>query len=179
MRYLGCYYPQLIRASAADLCDLEDCIVMMGLVYLTFVRRVPRRAAQGAAVRGGRCYRLYLRDYTVSPYSAKSVVVITEDVQNVHLLLEYRPHINVSLTCEHDPKLQEYCYVFMEYSDRYEYDYRIETSMKTEIQNDLSLKVDTPKNFRTQIVFNTYRKLHENRDRIQYGKCIQIDLNTP
>ncbi|KAJ4431658.1 hypothetical protein ANN_20257 [Periplaneta americana] len=37
------------------------------------------------------------------------VVVITEYVQNVHLLLEYRPHINVSLTCEHDPKLQEYC----------------------------------------------------------------------
>ncbi|KAJ4430214.1 hypothetical protein ANN_22425 [Periplaneta americana] len=39
----------------------------------------------------------------------KQVVVITEDVQNVHLLLEYRPHIDVSLTCEHDPKLQEYC----------------------------------------------------------------------
>ncbi|KAJ4435050.1 hypothetical protein ANN_23624 [Periplaneta americana] len=39
----------------------------------------------------------------------KGVVVITEDVQNVHLLLEYRPHIDVSLTCEHDPKLQEYC----------------------------------------------------------------------
>ncbi|KAJ4440307.1 hypothetical protein ANN_08446 [Periplaneta americana] len=39
----------------------------------------------------------------------KTVVVITEDVQNVHLLLEYRPHIDVSLTCEHDPKLQEYC----------------------------------------------------------------------
>ncbi|KAJ4443567.1 hypothetical protein ANN_05240 [Periplaneta americana] len=38
-----------------------------------------------------------------------AVVVITEDVQNVHLLLEYRPHIDVSLTCEHDPKLQEYC----------------------------------------------------------------------
>ncbi|KAJ4431914.1 hypothetical protein ANN_20520 [Periplaneta americana] len=37
------------------------------------------------------------------------VVVITEDVQNGHLLLEYRPHIDVSLTCEHDPKLQEYC----------------------------------------------------------------------
>ncbi|KAJ4442596.1 hypothetical protein ANN_04184 [Periplaneta americana] len=37
------------------------------------------------------------------------VVVITEDVQNVHLLLEYRPHIDVSLTCEHDPKLHEYC----------------------------------------------------------------------
>ncbi|KAJ4442452.1 hypothetical protein ANN_04038 [Periplaneta americana] len=37
------------------------------------------------------------------------VVVITEDVQNVHLLLEYRPHIDVSLTCEHDTKLQEYC----------------------------------------------------------------------
>ncbi|KAJ4446971.1 hypothetical protein ANN_13673 [Periplaneta americana] len=37
------------------------------------------------------------------------VVVITEDIQNVHLLLEYRPHIDVSLTCEHDPKLQEYC----------------------------------------------------------------------
>ncbi|KAJ4426281.1 hypothetical protein ANN_27093 [Periplaneta americana] len=36
-------------------------------------------------------------------------VVITEDVQNVHLLLEYRPHIDVSLTCEHDPKLHEYC----------------------------------------------------------------------
>ncbi|KAJ4445607.1 hypothetical protein ANN_12289 [Periplaneta americana] len=38
-----------------------------------------------------------------------AVVVITEDVQNVHLLLEYRPHIDVSLTCEHDPKLHEYC----------------------------------------------------------------------
>ncbi|KAJ4440744.1 hypothetical protein ANN_08968 [Periplaneta americana] len=37
------------------------------------------------------------------------VVVIIEDVQNVHLLLEYRPHIDVSLTCEHDPKLQDYC----------------------------------------------------------------------
>ncbi|KAJ4434989.1 hypothetical protein ANN_23561 [Periplaneta americana] len=37
------------------------------------------------------------------------VVVITEDVQSVHLLLEYRPHIDVSLTCERDPKLQEYC----------------------------------------------------------------------
>ncbi|KAJ4434857.1 hypothetical protein ANN_23428 [Periplaneta americana] len=37
------------------------------------------------------------------------VVVITEDVQNVHLLFEYRPHTDVSLTCEHDPKLQEYC----------------------------------------------------------------------
>ncbi|KAJ4433357.1 hypothetical protein ANN_15616 [Periplaneta americana] len=32
-----------------------------------------------------------------------------QDVQNVHLLLEYRPHMDVSLTCEHDPKLQEYC----------------------------------------------------------------------
>ncbi|KAJ4427680.1 hypothetical protein ANN_25329 [Periplaneta americana] len=39
----------------------------------------------------------------------EDLVVITEDVQNVHLLLEYRPHIDVSLTCEHDPKLQEYC----------------------------------------------------------------------
>ncbi|KAJ4436944.1 hypothetical protein ANN_17076 [Periplaneta americana] len=39
----------------------------------------------------------------------KAAVVSTEDVQNVHLLLEYRPHIDVSLTCEHDPKLQEYC----------------------------------------------------------------------
>ncbi|KAJ4429851.1 hypothetical protein ANN_22055 [Periplaneta americana] len=39
----------------------------------------------------------------------EKVVVITEDVQNVQLLLEYRPHIDVSLTCEHDPKLQEYC----------------------------------------------------------------------
>ncbi|KAJ4448443.1 hypothetical protein ANN_10459 [Periplaneta americana] len=42
-------------------------------------------------------------------YDLELVVVITEDVQNVHLLLEYRPHIDVSLTCEHDPKLQEYC----------------------------------------------------------------------
>ncbi|KAJ4434002.1 hypothetical protein ANN_16321 [Periplaneta americana] len=39
----------------------------------------------------------------------QEVVVIAEDVQNVHLLLEYRPHIHVSSTCEHDPKLQEYC----------------------------------------------------------------------
>ncbi|KAJ4427525.1 hypothetical protein ANN_25173 [Periplaneta americana] len=37
------------------------------------------------------------------------VVVITEELQNVHLLLEYRPHIDVSLTCEYDPKLKEYC----------------------------------------------------------------------
>ena len=37
------------------------------------------------------------------------VVAITEDVQNDHLLLEYRPHIDVSLTCEHDPTLQECC----------------------------------------------------------------------
>ncbi|KAJ4450322.1 hypothetical protein ANN_01742 [Periplaneta americana] len=44
-------------------------------------------------------------------HSKTQVVVITEDVQNVHLLLEYRPHIDVSLTCEHDPKLQEYCVV--------------------------------------------------------------------
>ncbi|KAJ4446394.1 hypothetical protein ANN_13090 [Periplaneta americana] len=44
-----------------------------------------------------------------SPQRPLQVVVITEDVQNVHLLLEYRPHIDVSLTCEHDPKLQEYC----------------------------------------------------------------------
>ncbi|KAJ4447140.1 hypothetical protein ANN_09141 [Periplaneta americana] len=43
------------------------------------------------------------------PGNSPDVVVITEDVQNVHLLLEYRPHIDVSLTCEHDPKLQEYC----------------------------------------------------------------------
>ncbi|KAJ4443568.1 hypothetical protein ANN_05241 [Periplaneta americana] len=40
---------------------------------------------------------------------SEAIVVITEDVQNVHLLLEYRPHIDVSLTCEHDPKFQEYC----------------------------------------------------------------------
>ncbi|KAJ4426354.1 hypothetical protein ANN_27168 [Periplaneta americana] len=46
---------------------------------------------------------------TVMPSDCSPVVVITEDVQNVHLLLEYRPHIDVSLTCEHDPKLQEYC----------------------------------------------------------------------
>ncbi|KAJ4435500.1 hypothetical protein ANN_18116 [Periplaneta americana] len=42
-------------------------------------------------------------------YLKSMVVVITEDVQNVHFLLEYRPHIDVSLTCEHDPKLQEFC----------------------------------------------------------------------
>ncbi|KAJ4451604.1 hypothetical protein ANN_03073 [Periplaneta americana] len=41
--------------------------------------------------------------------NTNKVVVITEDVQNVHLPLEYRPHIDVSLTCEHDPKHQEYC----------------------------------------------------------------------
>ncbi|KAJ4435588.1 hypothetical protein ANN_18204 [Periplaneta americana] len=35
--------------------------------------------------------------------------MVRQDVQNVHLLLEYRPHIDVSLTCEHHPKLQEYC----------------------------------------------------------------------
>ncbi|KAJ4438925.1 hypothetical protein ANN_14879 [Periplaneta americana] len=49
------------------------------------------------------CYRLSTTE------GEGKVVVITEDVQNVHLLLEYRPHIDVSLTCEHDPKLQEYC----------------------------------------------------------------------
>ncbi|KAJ4447870.1 hypothetical protein ANN_09879 [Periplaneta americana] len=46
---------------------------------------------------------------TLNLCSSLKVVVITEDVQDVHLLLEYRPHIDVSLTCEHDPKLQEYC----------------------------------------------------------------------
>ncbi|KAJ4449618.1 hypothetical protein ANN_01021 [Periplaneta americana] len=46
---------------------------------------------------------------TQSTHISFQVVVITEDVKNVHLLLEYRPHIDVSLTCEHDPKLQEYC----------------------------------------------------------------------
>ncbi|KAJ4441850.1 hypothetical protein ANN_11709 [Periplaneta americana] len=45
----------------------------------------------------------------VSHKTTDQVVVTTEDVQNVHLLLEYRPHIDVSLTCVHDPKLQEYC----------------------------------------------------------------------
>ncbi|KAJ4427844.1 hypothetical protein ANN_25623 [Periplaneta americana] len=51
---------------------------------------------------------LFLMMYIYFAYF-HSVVVITEDVQNVHLLLEYRPHIDVSLTCEHDPKLREYC----------------------------------------------------------------------
>ncbi|KAJ4429746.1 hypothetical protein ANN_21950 [Periplaneta americana] len=46
--------------------------------------------------------------YNVHAFCVR-VVVIPEDVQNVHLLLEYRPHIDVSLTCEHHPKLQEYC----------------------------------------------------------------------
>ncbi|KAJ4430729.1 hypothetical protein ANN_19320 [Periplaneta americana] len=59
-------------------------------------------------------YFLDIRDIDFSLFSVRRyyilwVVVITEDVQNVHLLLEYRPHIDVSLTCEHDPKLQEYC----------------------------------------------------------------------
>ncbi|KAJ4450684.1 hypothetical protein ANN_02113 [Periplaneta americana] len=50
-----------------------------------------------------------LKSFKIPFYEVpKIVVVITEDVQNVHLLLEYRPHIDVSLTCEHDPKLQEY-----------------------------------------------------------------------
>ncbi|KAJ4429181.1 hypothetical protein ANN_26184 [Periplaneta americana] len=35
------------------------------------------------------------------------VVIITKDVKN-HPLLEYSPHIDVSLTCEHDPKIPEY-----------------------------------------------------------------------
>ncbi|KAJ4428044.1 hypothetical protein ANN_24058 [Periplaneta americana] len=47
-------------------------------------------------------------EFEYSELSLK-VVVITEDVQNVHLLLEYRPHIDVSLTCEHDPNVQENC----------------------------------------------------------------------
>ncbi|KAJ4444896.1 hypothetical protein ANN_06694 [Periplaneta americana] len=48
---------------------------------------------------------------TITGQCALKVVVITEDVQNVHLLLEYRPHIDVSLTCEHDPKLRSIAYV--------------------------------------------------------------------
>ncbi|KAJ4448417.1 hypothetical protein ANN_10433 [Periplaneta americana] len=51
-------------------------------------------------------WRLQLTMQTGIEYD---VVVITEDVQNVHLLIEYRPHTDVSFTCEHDPKLQEYC----------------------------------------------------------------------
>ncbi|KAJ4429020.1 hypothetical protein ANN_26016 [Periplaneta americana] len=50
-----------------------------------------------------------IRENTKFYLKQVKIVVITEDVQNVHLLLEYRPHIDVSLTCEHDPKLQEYC----------------------------------------------------------------------
>ncbi|KAJ4428717.1 hypothetical protein ANN_25710 [Periplaneta americana] len=37
------------------------------------------------------------------------VVAFTADVQNVHLLLEYRPHNDVSWPCKHDPKFQDYC----------------------------------------------------------------------
>ncbi|KAJ4426819.1 hypothetical protein ANN_26618 [Periplaneta americana] len=33
-------------------------------------------------------------------------------ITQTHLLLEYRFHIDVSLTCEHDPKRQEYCNAF-------------------------------------------------------------------
>ena len=42
----------------------------------------------------------------------------------------------------------------MEYSDRSEYTYRIEIFMKTGIQFDLSLKVDTPKKW-DRIVFSS------------------------
>ncbi|KAJ4426122.1 hypothetical protein ANN_26931 [Periplaneta americana] len=56
---------------------------------------------------------LAVRAHVWQPYKRtgkiQMVVVITEDVENVYLLLEYRPHVDVSLTCEHDPKLQEYC----------------------------------------------------------------------
>lgn len=45
-------------------------------------------------------------------------------------------------------------YVFMEYSNQFEYAYRIEIFMKTGIQNNLNLKVDTPKK-QDRIVFNT------------------------
>ncbi|KAJ4430155.1 hypothetical protein ANN_22365 [Periplaneta americana] len=57
------------------------------------------------------CTAHYLEDSPLKLllHASQEVVVITEDVQNVHLLLEYRPHIDVPLTCEQDPKLQEYC----------------------------------------------------------------------
>ncbi|KAJ4426764.1 hypothetical protein ANN_26563 [Periplaneta americana] len=52
--------------------------------------------------------RSYVARIVEAFFEERRVVVFTEGVQNVHLLLEYRPHIDVSLTCEHDPKLQEY-----------------------------------------------------------------------
>ncbi|KAJ4447556.1 hypothetical protein ANN_09563 [Periplaneta americana] len=58
---------------------------------------------------GCETWTLTLREEHSLRVFENKVVVITEDVQNVHLLLEYRLHIDVSLTCEHDPKLQEYC----------------------------------------------------------------------
>ncbi|KAJ4438286.1 hypothetical protein ANN_14225 [Periplaneta americana] len=65
------------------------------------------RRTDGAARDEWRC--LFITWISSEPHCSQLVVVIIEDVQNVHLLLEYRPHIDVSLTCEHDPKLQEYC----------------------------------------------------------------------
>ncbi|KAJ4443534.1 hypothetical protein ANN_05206 [Periplaneta americana] len=79
---------------------VRDCAYL--LAFRTKPIRGGIRTYQSAAEQ--RLQPVYIR-----PVADQPVVVITEDVQNVHLLLEYRPHIDVSLTCEHDPQLQEYC----------------------------------------------------------------------
>ncbi|KAJ4438760.1 hypothetical protein ANN_14711 [Periplaneta americana] len=74
------------------------------LIISRSMRFVPRKKSILSRLRTSHNLRDIAQGHFRSP-----VVVITEGVQNVHLLLEYRPHIDVSFTCEHDPKLQEYC----------------------------------------------------------------------
>ncbi|KAJ4444095.1 hypothetical protein ANN_05884 [Periplaneta americana] len=71
--------------------------------------RIYKTVILPAVLYGCETWTLTLREEQRLRVFENKVVVITEDVQNVHLLLEYRPHIDVSLTCEHDPKLHEYC----------------------------------------------------------------------
>ncbi|KAJ4448165.1 hypothetical protein ANN_10178 [Periplaneta americana] len=79
----------------------RNCLLKDELEEIVNRRRVRSRRSERDS---------YLKLYAeVARNPIKMVAVITEDVQNVHLLHEYRPHIDVSLTCEHDPKLQEYC----------------------------------------------------------------------
>ncbi|KAJ4440521.1 hypothetical protein ANN_08662 [Periplaneta americana] len=106
-----------------DLCTFSKAFEFLPVFYIVELRKVSssnlirssitihslmvshkrnRNSISGSIVH----YRRYVR-FKFVEYG--EVVLITEDVQNVHLLLEYRPHIDVSLTCEHDPKLQEYC----------------------------------------------------------------------
>ena len=57
------------------------------------------------------CFRVMAFETVIftGTFFFSQVVVFTDDDQNVHLLLEYRPYIDVSWPCEHDPKFQEYC----------------------------------------------------------------------